>query len=156
MGSVPGSLFGHQQKTTVQPICIDQNSGQIRKLGEDQPIAIRRRLNSALESKTSRDEENVNIFNKLMENQTEDKLNFDSSICSEQTTTIFGRHKEKEFNNISSYNLNSKEEKNNCGDDINDDVEILIDIKNEENEISSSALTDTFYIEKREPNPVIK
>uniref|UniRef100_A0A915P478 Uncharacterized protein n=1 Tax=Meloidogyne floridensis TaxID=298350 RepID=A0A915P478_9BILA len=50
MGSVPGSLFGHQPKTTVQPICIDQNSGQIRKLGEGQPIAIRRRLNSALES----------------------------------------------------------------------------------------------------------
>nr|CAD2180480.1 unnamed protein product [Meloidogyne enterolobii] len=50
MGSVPGSLFGHQPKTTVQQICIDQNSGQIRKLGEDQPIAIRRRLNSALES----------------------------------------------------------------------------------------------------------
>nr|CAD2177774.1 unnamed protein product [Meloidogyne enterolobii] len=233
MGSVPGSLFGHQPKTTVQPICIDQNSGQIGKLGEDQPIAIRRRLNSALESvggkirsaafrrrtlssnnrrgstsfqqkiqqteqlntlkmrfsegesekqnkigevnnnnehtrtslenknlikikKTSREEENINIFNKLIENQSEDKLNFDSSICSEQTTTttIFGRHKEEEFNNISSYNLNSKEEKNNCGDDINDDVEILIDIKNEENEISNSALTDTFYIEKRELNLV--
>ncbi|KAL7071331.1 hypothetical protein ACQ4LE_009245 [Meloidogyne hapla] len=221
MGSVPGTLFGHQPKTTtVQPICIDQNSGQIRKLGEDQqPIAIRRRLNSALESvggkirsaaagrrrtvsssnrrtstsfqqkiqqteklnelkmrfseseserrkigleklemsnerktsleqikdlikkKTSKEEENVAVFNTLSGNHTENQL--ESSHCSEQTTTkTFARHKEKEF----TYSNLNKEEKNKCDD--NDDVEILIDVKNEEIEINS-ALTDTFYIEKK-------
>ncbi|KAF7637735.1 hypothetical protein Mgra_00002711 [Meloidogyne graminicola] len=113
MGTVPSSFFGYQQKTAVQPICIDQNSGQIHQLNrDDQPIAIRRRLNSALECVGGRlknyqhqpiiEEEKQQNLQTLVE-ASEENL--------DQTTSTL--------------------EQNKCDD--NNDVEILINVKNEEN-----------------------